>query len=246
MLYTFYGTDIRKSVEKAHALVHSLRTKRPDAAFVHADADNWYPALIEEHLGGQGLFSNKYIIFLDRLMQNKEVEEVLGEWLAPMKESDNIFIILEGKLLTDMKKSVEKHAEKSVVSDISESAKAAKRDDFNIFALADAVGSRDAVKAWSIYRQAVDGGIEAENIAGTLFWQAKSMALAVETSSASVAGLSPFVFTKSKRYAGNYSKRELAGLISDIITLYHDGHRGKRDLELALEKLVLNCGTPKM
>ena len=67
MLYAFYGTDIAKSVEKAHKLVDSLRAKKQDASFVTVTGENWSPSVIAEHVGGQGLFSNKYIVFLDRV-----------------------------------------------------------------------------------------------------------------------------------------------------------------------------------
>jgi DNA polymerase III delta subunit len=249
MLYVFHGTDIKQSREKAHKLIDSLRAKKPDAAFEQINADNWSPTVIESHLGGQGLFSNKYIIFLDRVTENEEAKEQIVDFLEAMNESSNIFIALEGKLNAELKKSFEKSAEKAVVSETAPvggrfpggtgNSSATGKQDFNVFALADAVGSRDSIKAWTVYRQAIDRGLESESILGTLFWQVKSMILAAEAKTAGEAGLSPFVFGKAKRYAGNYSRAELGILSSDVITLYHDGHRGIRDLELATERLML-------
>ncbi len=246
MLYVFHGTDIKKSVEKAHSLINSLRQKKPDAAFVSIAADSWNSALLEENLGGQGLFSNKYIVFVDRITENSEAKEQLPEFVSAMQESANIFIVLEAKLNAELKKKIEKYAEKVVESDLPaggpETTAAAKKKDFNIFALGDALGSRDPFKAWSVYREAVENGHEPESILGTLFWQAKSIAMAGLANTAAESGLNPFVFGKSKRYASNYSKNEINSLITNLITLYHDGHRGIRDLELATEKLLLNCG----
>lgn len=244
MLYVYHGSEIRESGEKARALASSLRAKRPDAAYEKVDADSWDPAIIESHLGGQGLFSSKYIVFVDRVTENAEAKEALSGLMPAMQESGNIFIVLEGKLNADLKKAVMKSAEKSV-----ESEPKVKKNFFadsgpNVFALADALGSREPFKAWSVYRQIIDVGVEPENILGTLFWQAKSMALAAGAKSATEAGLSPFVYTKAKRGAGNYSSEELGRLLSDLITLYHDGHRGRRDLELGTERLLLNCGKP--
>jgi DNA polymerase III delta subunit len=242
MLYVFHGTDIGKSQEKARTLINSLRAKKPDAAFVHITANDWNPRVVEEHLGGQGLFSNKYIVFLDRLNENSEAKEKVPDFIPAIHESANIFILLEGKLLADFKKIIEKNAEKIVVSDLAAVSPFAKKD-FNIFALADAVGSRDSIKAWTIYRQALENGIEAEAISGTLFWQIKSMLLAAPAKSASESGLNPFIFSKSKKYASNYSAMELTDLAAKVIALYHDGHRGLNDLELSLERLVLNIGS---
>lgn len=244
MLYVFHGTDIKESGEKARTLVNSLRTKRADAAFEKLDGDSWDPAILESHFGGQGLFSNKYIVFLDRVTENSDAKETLPGFIQVMQGSDNIFIILEGKLNAELKKAVTSHAEKAI-----ESEPKVKKNFFadgggNVFAMADALGSRDAMKAWSIYREVIDAGTEPENILGTLFWQAKSMVLAADSSSAAESGLSPFVFTKAKRGASNYSKEELNKLTLDLINLYHDGHRGKRNLELATESLLLNCGKP--
>jgi len=247
MLYAFYGSDVAKSSSKALALVESLRTKRPDAAFVRLEAKDWDPAVIEQHLGGQGLFSNKYIVLLDRLTENTEAKEAINDFIPALQESQNIFIALEGKLNAELKKAFEKNTEKSVISDVAPEAKAGfGKGDFNIFALADALGTRDAFKSWKIYREAIENGMEPENIVGTLFWQAKSMTLALHARSAAEAGLSPFVFSKSKKYAGNYSDGEMKSLIGDLVLLYHNGHRGMNDLELSIEKLLLNCAAPKL
>ena len=240
MLYIFHGTDIDKSRTKAQTLINSLRVKKPDAAFVKFEADDWNISALESHLGGQGLFSNKYIIFLDRVTENPEAKDHLGDFVEVMNESDNIFILLEGKLLADLKKVFDKHAEKVVISDVPEAGKSfSTKKDFNIFSLADALGARDSFKAWNIYRQAIDGGIEPENIIGTLFWQVKSMILAHSTSTAGEAGLNPFVFGKSKRYSGNFSDSELTELSNDLIIAYHDSHRGIHDFSIALERFIL-------
>ncbi len=246
MLYVFHGSEIKESGEKARTLVNSLRTKRPDAAYEKVDADSWNPALIEGHLGGQGLFSSKYIIFVDRVTENAEAKEQFPAFIPAMQESDNIFIVLEGKLNAELKKAVAGSAEKAVESEPKTKKNFFADSGPNVFALADALGARDAFKAWSVYRQVIDGGTEPENILGTLFWQAKSMVLAAGTGSAGESGLSPFVYTKAKRGSANYSRDELDRLTSDLVVLYHDGHRGKRNLELATERLLLNCGKPQM
>lgn len=237
MLYLFHGTDVAQAGVKARALVDSLRAKKPDASYEKIEADDWDASALQGHLGGQGLFSNKYIAFLDRVTENSEAKEQLIDFIPAMQGSPNIFIVFEGKLKAESKKAFEKSAEKIVECEAKKEA--AFRSEFNIFALADAVGNRDSLKAWSIYRQAVDSGMEAEAILGTLFWQAKSMALSADAKSAAEAGLSPFVFTKSKRYASNYSEAELSRLVSGLVIMYHDGHRGLTDLELGTEKLLL-------
>jgi DNA polymerase III delta subunit len=243
MLYIFHGSEIDKSREKAHSLLNSLRTKKPNAAFIRIEADQWDTEMVKSHLESQGLFSNKYIVFLDRVTEKTEAKDGLLDLMEGMKESPNIFILLEGAVKAELKKAFDKYAEKVVESSaVKTAAEKFEKGDFNVFALADALGSRDVFKSWSIYREAVDKGIEAESILGTLFWQVKSMVLAKNAGSGGDTGLSPFVFSKSKRYAGNFTDAELKKLMTHLIVLYHDGHRGIRNLELGIERLLLASG----
>ena len=214
MLYVFHGPDTPKALEKARALADSLRAKRPDAAFEEMMADNWNQAALESHLGGQGLFSSKYIVFLNRVAENAEAKEKIVDFIPAMQESDNIFIVLEGKLNAESKRAFEKDAEKMVAFELAEKEKASADGGFNVFALADAFGKGDAFRAWKIYREAIDRGTEPENILGILFWKAKSMA----------AGSGPMKQTLGR-----------------IVTLYHDGHRGLIDLETGVERLLLHA-----
>lgn len=207
MLYVFHGLDTQTAAKKAHALIDSLRAKRPDAAFEKMDGDSWNPSVLEGHLGGQGLFSSKYIVFLDRVTENAEAKERIIDFIPAMQGSPNIFMVLEGKLNAELKRAFEKDAEKAIECEPKARDASFQKDEFNIFALANAVGRREPLTAWSIYRQAVDAGIAAENILGILFWKAKSM--------------SPPTLTR------------------DIAVLYHEGHRGARDLELGLERMLL-------
>ncbi len=242
MLYVFHGTDNESSRKKASALVDSLRAKKPDASYVPMNAESWDMEALQSHFGGQGLFSNKYIVFLDRVTENIEAKERLPEFAPAMGESDNIFIVLEGKANAETKKAFEKSAEKAVVTDEKEGSGGFKKKEFNVFALGDAIGSRNALKSWLIYRQALENGLESESIVGTLFWQVKSMIASAPAKTAKEAGLNPFVYTKSKGYSKNYSEAEMKTLLSDLVSIYHDGHRGIRDMELAVEERLLKIG----
>ncbi len=236
MLYIFCGNQ-NQSLNKARGLVDSLRTKRPDATYIEVNSDNWSDSVIEENIGGQGLFSSKYIIFLNRVGDKKEILEKVTESLDTMKESDNIFILHEGKVDAETKRLFEKKADKAIF--IDEKEKNDTKKDFNIFSLADAIGSRDNIKAWSIYREAVRNGLELESVLGTMFWQVKSMILSFEASSASEAGLNPFVYSKAKRTVNNYKKEELNSMSVELLKIYHEGHRGVIDLELGIERFLL-------
>lgn len=239
MLYVFCGSNLVGSKEKARKLISSLRNKRKDATYEEITGDNWNASILESHLGGQGLFSSKYIIFLNQVAAHEENIDEFKSFFESMNESENIFIVLEGRINQDIKKDFVKYAEKVVESETQEKDGRFSKKEFNIFSLADAIGSRDHVKAWSIYREAVERGIESESILGTIFWQIKSIILATSAKSANEAGLNPFVFGKAKRYSSNFSTLEIGNLLHKTVSIYHDGHRGLLDTELAIEKMLL-------
>lgn len=111
MIYFLYGTDIDKARTKANELIESLRKKKPDASFFKIDSKNFNGSLLHEYIGGQGLFSNKYIVYLDRLCEKREVKEEFLEKIKEISESDNIFIVLEGKIDKATAIKIEKKAD---------------------------------------------------------------------------------------------------------------------------------------
>lgn len=209
MLYVFHGSNTALAADKAHKLINSLCAKKPDAALIKIDADNWNLAVVQEHVSGQGLFSSKSIIFIDRVTDNDLAKEELLDCVESMKESENIFIILERKLNAQLFKLLEKHAEKLIECDIKQlinNDENGKKID--VFALANAFGARNAFKAWQLYRESIERGITVENIIGTLFWKAKSSNMPTS-------------------------------VLEQLVTIYHDGHRGIVDSETAVEKMLL-------
>lgn len=216
MLYFIHGTDIDKARAKAHDLVVSLQKKKPDASFFKMDAENFDATRLQEYAGSQGLFEHKYIVLLDRLSADKNIKEDLIEKMKEISESENIFIILEGKLDKATISKIEKKSEKTQEFILAE--KTAK-EPYNAFALAEALGKRDKKNLWILYRKAIDKGDAVEALHGMLFWKVKSMIL--------------------NSIFGEYSKEELHGLLDKLVTVYHDSRRGKHELETGLERLLL-------
>ena len=238
MIYLLHGTDTDKSRAKMRELADSLRARKPDAAFFRMDAEHWNAAELVEYCGGQGLFENKFIIVLDHLLDDEEIAAILLEQIEVIAASQNIFIILEGEIEADALKKFEKHAAK--VQEFS-AAKKIKGERFNVFSLAEALGKRDRKNLWVLYRRALDEDISAEEIHGTLFWQAKSIALARGAKSAKEAGMKDFPFTKAKGYANNFSELESGELLNNLIRMSHDSRRGLSDLALSLEEFALTA-----
>lgn len=217
MIYFYYGTDIDKARTKSHELVESLQKKKPDASFFKLDSENFNTSQLQEYIGGMGLFSNKYIVFLDRLCEKKEVKEEFVDKLKEIGESENIFIILEGKLDKATATKIEKKAEKFLNFTLEDES---PKPVYNAFALADAFGKRNKKEAWFLYRKAIDAGEAPEALHGMIFWKVKSLILS--------------------GYASGWKEGELLKTAEDLIVLYHDARRGKHELETGLEAFLLS------
>jgi DNA polymerase III delta subunit len=237
MLYVIYGTDTDKAREKAGMLRDALQKKKPDASLFTLSADEVSAEKLDELSSGQGLFENKYIVFADKILENKDIQATVFEKLAAIKDSPNVFIMLEGKLLKEAQKKLEKHAEKMEAHDLSDKP---QKESGEIFALADALGRRDKKSLWVLYRKAIDNDAVPEEIHGILWWQVKSIMLAKTGLSPAETGLNPYVYSKAKGFAANFTDEEIEGVLSSLIRMYHDAHRGKADFEIALEKFALD------
>jgi DNA polymerase III delta subunit len=214
MIYFLHGADIDKARTKANELIESLRKKKPDASFFKIDSENFDVSILQEYIGGQGLFSNKYIVYLDRLCEKKEVKEEFIEKIKEISESENIFIVLEGKIDKATVTKIEKKAEKTQDFELSEKK---EKVFYNAFALADAFAQGNKKDAWILYRKAIDRGEAPEALHGMLFWKIKTMILNNPS-----------------------NKNELLSLADKLITIYHDSRRGEHELETRLEAFLLN------
>ena len=235
MFYFLYG-DIPKAADKAKQMSEAMLKKQPDAARFRLDSDNFSRPELQELMGGQGLFSSKYIVDLRRVLEDDEIKKEALSLIKELQESPNIFIWVEGVVKAADLKKIEKYSEK--VQEFSSSLEKTKKPDFNIFSLGDALGERSKKNLWTGYLDALNY-FAPEEIHGTLFWQLKSMLLTTKIPSAKEAGLKPFVFNKAKVFAKNYSQEELEKMSSDLISISHDARRGKHDFKIALERFCL-------
>ena len=172
------------------------------------------------------------------MFENSEAKDTVQDSLKDIAASDNVFVMLEGELDKKTLTKLEKHAYK-VQEFTSRLNLDGKKEVFNNFALTDALGKRDKKNLWVLYQKALMNGSVPEELHGILFWQVKSMLLAVGSKSAEEAGLKPFVYNKAKGFARNYTHDELITLSRDLVTLYHDARRGIGDFGVRLEQWVL-------
>ena len=248
MFYFLHGDNTHAVNEKAKGLVDDLLKKKPDASFFTLTDENWSAESVDEYVSSQGLFENKYIVLVKGIFSGdrssaadkKARKEIFLEKVTSIAVSTNVFIVAEGIVDKATLTKIEKHAQKVQEFSSGKVEQSFKKDDgFKIFDLADALGMRDKKTLWQLYRHTVDAGKAPEEIHGILFWQVKNMILTTHTKTATEAGLNPFVFGKAQRYATNFSRPELTALLEQLVTIYHDAHRGIHDFETALEVFIL-------
>jgi len=227
MLYIVYGTDTEKARTKANELYHGLLKKKPDASFYKIDAENFDASSLQEKIESQGLFEQKFIVYLDRVFQNAAAKEAVVEKRKEIGASQNVFIMLEGKIDKATLTKFEKVAEKIQSFLLPEKGgrkfgmgeqKPLDLAEFNIFSLTYPFGSRDKKKLWILFYKAMMRNIAAEEIHGVLYWQLKNML---------------------KAPSDAYTISELKKLSSTFVEIYHEAHRGKYELMNKLEQVIL-------
>ncbi len=264
MLYTLIGTDIEKVRARGHALVEALKEKRPDASSFRLHLENWSNDKFKELTGSIGLFSSKYIIFLDNLLtglpekkyeEKENPAEIILENLKELKGSDHVWIIVEdalfgkssgkdigvraGKDLDKIIDELKKHSDKIEEHDVRKAATTKKgwgSGEVNSFTFTDAFFDKDKVRALNALTALEDMETAAEEIHGALWWQTKVMFQILKNDT---KGLSPFVVGKSQKFLKKWGEKDLKVLSDAMVENYHQGHLGKVEIGDGLAKMVL-------
>jgi len=232
MFKLYFGTDRQRVRDAA---THFLEEQvAPDGTVTTLDAASYSPGQITDALGASSLFGGAEWFVIDTPSANADLAEEVKNLLKEMSESQNTFLIMEGALLAPAKKAYAKYATSS------EEFTADKAERFNTFAMADALASKDRRQLWVLLQESKAIGQAAEEIIGILWWQLKALRLASVTNSASEAGMKDFPYNKAKRSLTKFAPGDVTTLSQSLLELYHDGHGGVRDIDLALEEWVLS------
>ncbi len=241
MIVLIYGAQTDKVREASKIRLDGLRRKRPDAEFFRMDDEDFDEARFEELIFGQGLFDKKFIVHLDRVLENKEAREYILKHLKELADSENGFIITEYKLA---KPTFEKLKKVAVKTEVFDTKKIETKQEFNIFSLADALGRKDKKNLWVLYTQALKNDIAPEQIHGTFFSQIKNILLIKKAQKQGVKtselGLHPFVVKKTTGFVKNFSQEELKKYSRDLLHIYHQARGGGDELDVGLEKFILS------
>lgn len=230
MLHVFLGSDLHTA--RTHALALAQQ-QVGDGEVERIDADTYTVGQLQDVVGATSLFGVPTVYVIDTPSSQKDFYDDVINHLAAFAESTNTFVLIEAGVLAPEKKKLQKHAV------TFEEYKKPAMERFNAFALADSLLQKNKKLLWMQLQEARAAGLSAEELIGTLWWQLKLLQLAERTASATEAGVKDFPYNKAKRALPNFKPGEIRTLSNQLLMVYHDGHAGRRDISLGLERWVL-------
>ncbi len=147
----------------------------------------------------------------------EEFLDAAGVFIA----SPHTFIFVEEKLL---KKPTDLLTKAGATVLALQKAEKADKETFNIFGLTYAFAAKDKKKLWLLFSEALRQGVVPEAMAGILHWKVRDL----------------YAKHSVKGTGGTYTECELRAFSTQLVSLYHDSHRGGGDLSLLLERFILS------
>lgn len=228
MLHLYYGTDTITARSKAVAVANATET-----TVERFESETFVEGMLRDAVESVSLFGDIHTYIIDTPSMNEEMWLELINLVEVLAESTLLFIVLDANLTAAQVKPLKLHA-----ASVEVCAKD-KAEAFNTFALADALANKDKKTLWILFTEAVRHGQSAEEIIGILWWQIKSMRLAQTTNSAQEADMKDYPYNKAKRALRNFKPGELEKISHQLLTIYHEGHGGEKDILVGLEEWVL-------
>lgn len=207
MIFLYLGTDREKARQKMSADI----AKKSNGTILRI-TDAHSVGDMKEALQGGGMFAQARILIFENVCLIDEMKEVLLATLPELAATKEVAFIYEEKPLMDLKKKLEKHAEKTEKFDAPK-----KERDGSIFGIANALRRADKKALWVSYMTEIAKGTAPEAIHGVLFWGVKD------------------AFLK-----GGEKDARLRRLIAELAVLPHEARRRGEDLEYALERFALS------
>lgn len=212
MIYLFTGDDFEK---KKKALGIFLRSFKDNIETFFIDKQDFNLMQFESLYSGESLFASETRVILTGILDKEESRNFVLEHLGELASSRNTFIFSEGKLkkpILDIFKKA--RAEINVFERTIE-----KKETFNNFLLANALGDRNKLQLWIYFRTAVESGAMMEALLGILHWKLKDMIL--------------------KKSFQKFTEKELQKMDMKLSYLLPEARKNRQDDEAVFEKFLL-------
>ncbi|HEY4476598.1 MAG TPA: hypothetical protein VJB69_01240 [Candidatus Paceibacterota bacterium] len=239
MINFYWGANRDEARRAARAAVAALRQKFPTAPALEFSGEVLSPEGLEEVMVARPLLGDLTVIFFDHLLINPPLAKFIADYLAKLASSENRFIFWEDELSEELMAKIVETGGKAEEFKTPLVPKQKNTESAKLFAIADALGSRDRKQAWLLYHDALRQGLPSEEVFWKFVWKVKTLLLVATASPDIVLPLKPYPLAQARRQIGKYQPGELAKLSARLVTLYYNARRGLTDFDLALERLIL-------
>jgi len=214
MLYLFSGDDAENKILSYEKFIKSIPAGTETFFMNRNDFDQ---TQIESLYSGAGLFFSKCAVIFQNIFEREETQDFILKKLEFMGQSDSSFIFLEGKLNKPILDAFKKARAELNIFELPKE----KTEKFNNFLIANAFEKKDKLNMWIYFRQAIDRGVEMEELIGVLFWKIKDMLL--------------------RKSFNKFSEQQLKTFISKISYLLPEARKKGLDAESAFEQFLLEA-----
>jgi DNA polymerase III delta subunit len=231
MLHVYFGKDTNAVRTKAFEAVTELTSH--GVSIERVEVERYVAGTCAQMVNATTLFGTRTVYVLDTPTQDEIFYTEVAALLEQFADSEDSFFIVEAALTAPTKKVYQKHAQ------VFEEVETKAKDFFNVFSLAESLSCKDKKMLWVQLQEAYAAGLSSEEIIGTLWWQLKTLRVAALTKNAVEAGMKDYPYNKAKRAQSVFKKGEVISLSASLLAVYHDGHAGICDIDVALEQWIL-------
>lgn len=214
MLYLFSGDDAKNKILNYEKFIKSIPT---GVEIFLINRNDFNSTQVESFYSGSSLFLNRVVLVFLNLLEYEETRTFVLDKLKPMRESQNYFIFLEGKLNKAIIDAFKKARAEINIFELPKE----KKEKFDNFLVANAFANKDKLNTWVYFRQAMDVGVGMEEIIGVLFWKVKDMLL--------------------RKNFNKFKEEQLKILISQLPCILPEARGAGVDAESAFEQFLLEA-----
>ena len=241
MIKYYWGSDREGGREMSRATLATQRKMSKSSPVFEFAGDDVNLDNLRELIYARPFIGDRVIVFLDHLALNSAMSNFVIENLSVLHSSANVFIFWEDETGVAMAKAISKLGDE--VREFKETGHFKQEEEktklTKLFAVADALGSRDRKRAWLLYHEARRAGLATEEIFWKLVWKVKTLLMVETAPVGSILPLKPYPLSQARQQIKGYKPGELSHLSSRLVHLYHDSRRGLLDFDFSLEQLLL-------
>ncbi|MBI5138866.1 MAG: hypothetical protein HZA95_03655 [Candidatus Vogelbacteria bacterium] len=237
MIHIIHGKDQSKAYKRFCEVSKKIQTDDPTLALYNFSPENFVASSLDELVQAQSLFGGGHLVLGENLLSNTNLSGAILASLENLSLSPHMFVFFEEELNKEILEKIKPHAK---VEEFTMAKGWDKDLEKPVYALQDAIGAHDKKTIWVSYQKVLYAGFAEEMIFWKLAKYLKNLLVIQRGGGMSEIGTtSEYYFGKLKAQSSKFKDKELITKLGDLISIWHDSHRGLCDFDLALERWVL-------